>query len=87
MTGLESAISRGELFVREKVTVWTERRYKIKGDATPESLVDDLNNGDWRHWDYDSRDTEEYLDDTQEPINGAKTLEVYTANNERIGGN
>jgi hypothetical protein len=87
MTGLESAISRGELFVREKVTIWTERRYKIKGDVTPESLVDDLNNGDWRHWDYDSRDTEEYLDDTQEPINGAKTLEVYTANNERIGGN
>ena len=87
IANLESAIARGELFVREKVSVWTERRYKIEGDATPESLVEDLNSKAWRHWNYDSRDTEEYLDDTQEPIDGAETLEVYTANNGRIGGN
>lgn len=87
IANLESAIARGELFVREKVSVWTERRYKIEGDATPESLVEDLNSKAWRHWNYDSKDTEEYLDDTQEPIDGAGTLEVYTANNGRIGGN
>lgn len=84
---LESAISRGELFVREKVEVWIESRYKIKPDATPQSLIADLNSGEWRQWDYDARDTETYLDDTQEVIEGDGTLEVYTANNERIGGN
>ena len=84
---LESVISRGELFVREKVEVWIESRYKIKPDATPDSLLADLNSGDWRQWDYDAKDTETYLDDTQEVIEGAGTLEVYTANNERIGGN
>ena len=87
INSLESAISRGELFVREKVEVWIESRYKIKSDATPRSLLADLNSGEWRQWEYDAKDTEVYLDETQEPVEGSGSLEVYTANNERIGGN
>lgn len=84
---LSDAISRGELIVNEKVSVWKDVCYKIKEGATPESVVDDINSGKWVEWEYNAKDASSYIEGTEEPIGVAGTLEIYTSNGSKIGNN
>ena len=84
---LSSAISRGEIIVNEKVTIWKDSCYRLKEDATSETVLADLKSGKWREWDYSSKDVCSYIDETEDVIGASGTLELYTANGSKIGGN
>ena len=83
---VQGSIDSGELFIQEKVVVWKECRYKLKEGATLESVREDLRNGNWRQWDYDSSDME-VITETEEALEGSGTLEVYNRNNVKLGSN
>ena len=84
---LNDAINRGEVTAIKKVSVYKEARYKIQEGSTIESVLDDLNSGKWRSWERDAKDTETYLEDTEEDLYGEGTVELYTTNNSKIGNN
>ena len=56
-----------------------------KEQTTYDSVIEDLNSGKWRSWDCDAKDTETYLDETEDDLYGEGTVTLYTVNNSKIG--